>query len=300
MAAPTVSIIIATYNRSNVLRHTLESVRRNTFTDWECWVVGDCCSDDTAEVVAAFADPRLHFVNLSTRYGEQSGPNNAGLAYTSGRYLAWLNHDDLWLSDHLAQAVAELEHSGADLVFTPVMVLEPDGQRRLLAASHDGAYHPHLVVPASAWVLRRELVAEIGGWRMAHELYNMPSQEWIGRVAKAGKQMRMLALPTLMAAYSAKRPGCYRRRDEAEQAELLRRMAVEPDFRERELFAIACGLDQLEHGDRPWLLWVRLLRALFRRVSLLCGIHPHALRSALRYRRRGRMIEHFKKIRESE
>jgi len=55
---PTVSIIIATYNRSRVLRHAIESVRNSRFADWELIVVGDACTDDTAACVAAFGDPR--------------------------------------------------------------------------------------------------------------------------------------------------------------------------------------------------------------------------------------------------
>src|SRR5262249_28181342 len=116
--SPLVSIITATYNRSNVLQYTIASVLRATFADWELLVVGDACTDDTEEVVSAFHDPRIRFFNLAQNVGEQSGPNNAGCQYARGSYIAYLNHDDLWLPGHLATALTGLEATEADLVFT--------------------------------------------------------------------------------------------------------------------------------------------------------------------------------------
>ena len=97
---------------ANVLRLAIESVRWQTFSDWELWVIGDACTDDTAEVVASFADPRIHFFNLPANVGEQSGPNNEGFRRTRGRCVAYLNHDDLWFPDHLAGLTRFIDETG--------------------------------------------------------------------------------------------------------------------------------------------------------------------------------------------
>lgn len=110
---PLVSIVLATFNRGTVLAHAIESVRRSTLDDWELIVVGDCCTDDTAAVVASFGDARITFVNLARNVGEQSGPNNEGVRLARGRFLAFLNHDDLYFPDHLTEALAHLERTGA-------------------------------------------------------------------------------------------------------------------------------------------------------------------------------------------
>jgi glycosyltransferase involved in cell wall biosynthesis len=115
--APEVSVIMAAYNRSNVLRYAIESVRRQTRADWELLVVDDAGTDDTADVVAAFQDARISFTSLPGNVGEQSGPNNEGLRRARGRYIAFLNQDDLWLPHHLDTLIGEIEASGADLVF---------------------------------------------------------------------------------------------------------------------------------------------------------------------------------------
>src|SRR5262245_25925832 len=106
---PKVSIITATYNRSNVLRYAITRVLGQTCTDWEWLIVGDGCTDDTAAVVGRVGDERIRFTNLPKNHGEQSAPNNAGVALAAGTYIAFLNHDDLWFSDHLSTLVAAIE-----------------------------------------------------------------------------------------------------------------------------------------------------------------------------------------------
>src|SRR5579862_4006212 len=129
---PTVSIVVATYNRSNVLALAIESARAQTVEDWEMVVVGDACTDDTAEVVHSFKDTRIRFVNLSENWGEQSRPNNEGEARSQGRYVSFLNHDDLWFPDHLERTLAALEAGDAGMVFSVVGLVEPGGAIDLL------------------------------------------------------------------------------------------------------------------------------------------------------------------------
>ena len=78
--APRVTAIIATYNWSSVLRYSVGSVLRQTFTDFELLVVGDGCTDDSAEVVAAMDDPRVRWINLPANTRHQSGPEQRGAA----------------------------------------------------------------------------------------------------------------------------------------------------------------------------------------------------------------------------
>src|SRR5208283_2851249 len=152
VATPVVSVILQTFNRSNILEYAIGSVLAQTFTDWELLVMGDGCTDDSAEVVARFTDPRVRFVNLPERVGDQSGPSNAGVRRARGRYVAYLNHDDIWLSDHLEKTVAALEDSDADLVFTVQFEADPDGRVRINACYPDGVFDPLVHPNASAWV----------------------------------------------------------------------------------------------------------------------------------------------------
>ena len=192
--APTISVIIPTYNRSQTLRHAIQSVCNSSLTDWELIVVGDACTDDTAQCVSSFNNPRIRFVNLASRCGDQSGPNNHGIALSRGRYLAFLNHDDFYLPDHLAACVAELESSGADLVWVPCAVAHPKaapvGERpfsfALQGVPATSEYSPMATYFASSWVLRRDLADRVGAWRSPDRIYIVPSQDWLFRAWRSG------------------------------------------------------------------------------------------------------------------
>src|SRR4029453_18799999 len=98
---PSVSVIIAAYNWSSVLRCAIASVLRQTFTDFELWVVGDACTDDSEAVARSFGDPRVHWHNLERNSGSQWAPNNAGAVRARGEYIAYLGQDALWDPRHL-------------------------------------------------------------------------------------------------------------------------------------------------------------------------------------------------------
>lgn len=138
MNPPLVSVITATYNRSHVLRYAIASLIRSGFSGWEQIVIGDACTDDTGEVVAAFNDPRICFINLSENTGEQSGPNNEGCRLARGRYIAFLNHDDLWFPGHLQTLIEWIERENADLVYARGISVLSEGDRRLLGVSPNG------------------------------------------------------------------------------------------------------------------------------------------------------------------
>lgn len=168
---PLVSVVIATYNRSNVLRHAIRSVFNSTLSEWELIVVGDHCTDDTEAVVGEFDDPRVRFVNLAENSGEQAVPNNTGIAMANGRYIAFLNHDDLFFPDHLATSIDWLETKKADLVWGPYAIAMPEstarveqGNRRFEIAGvpRTDGYDPLTFVLASAWVMRRDLAERVG------------------------------------------------------------------------------------------------------------------------------------------
>lgn len=299
---PSVSVVMATYNRSNVLRYALETVRWQSVRDWECLVVGDACTDDTAEVVASFEDPRIRFSNLAVNVGEQSGPNNEGCRLARGRFIAFLNHDDFWFPEHLEVALRALEETGADMVFTLSDIVKPGAGRfkphRLMNCAPSLRYDPRINVPASTWVMRRETMEAAGPWKFYRECYLVPSQDWVFRAWKAGKDMRLVPELTVIELPSGKRPDCYRNREDAEHAAVFDRMRVDPRFRERELTDIAMGY-RMHWFDlqSPRYLLRQAVRSLFDKLLLRAKIHPSSIRTWWRDGRKGAIIDRLRRNR---
>jgi glycosyltransferase involved in cell wall biosynthesis len=301
--APRVSVIVATYNRSRVLACAIESVRRSTVADWELIVVGDHCTDDTAEVVASFDDPRLRYVNLPRNVGEQSGPNNEAMRLARGRYIAYLNHDDTYFPEHLASAIAACEQTGADLVWVPLLVALPSSERELAAGRWrfrvsgvppGDAYDPCVFVFASAWLLTREFAARVGPWRSARETFVTPSQDWLFRAWQLGGRLRFCPSATVLALPAGARGGSYADGRSPEHEYFAGQMRTNPRFRDTALEIAAIAAEQEANRYRLGRRWLEGLRALlFRPVSAVTsslGIHPLAPYFALRYGRRGNLV----------
>ena len=262
LASPTVSVVMATYNRSELLPYSIGSVMRQSFPDWELIVVGDACTDDTAQVVGnlAAADPRIRFVNRTPRCGEQAGPNNHGVELARGRYIAFLNHDDLWLANHLEGSVESIERLGADLVFPLPLNINRRGAPGLYRVDPDGLYHPWTFVPASYWLMRREMAADVGPWRFSNEIWGInTSQDFLYRAEKAGKRMMLDRRVSCLVFSSGDRPNSYKLRDSSELAVWFKRICDETELVQELL--IAMSIDEHNYEPRFWREIGRQLRA---------------------------------------
>ena len=230
MACPAISVVIATYNRSRVLAYAIESVLRQTFTDWELIVVGDACTDDTAEIVARYveADPRVRFVNLERNWGEQSVPNNVGRSLARAPLIAYLSHDDFWLPHHLKACSEALAATGADLVLGTAANISFEGGRIAFDSLHvllqgmgeGNRWSPSdldaSVVAASCWLIRRDVLDRVGGWRMSQEERAEPSQALLFRLWRRGFRIHTLNDLTLVIISAGHRPASYLQRESPE------------------------------------------------------------------------------------
>ena len=294
---PTVSIIMATYNRSEVLRLAIRSVIAQTYADWELIVVGDACADDTAEVVAAVGDPRVRFFNRTTNFGEQSGPNNDGLSLSSGRLIAYLNHDDLWFPDHLESLMTFLSDSRADLAYSLPLSIDRNGLAYCGLTNEEARYDPTFFVPASLWLARRSLIEELQGWRPAWQIdARAPSQDLLFRAWSRGRRLLCMKKFTALVLASGGRAGCYRTHDDSQHRALFEKLS-QPGFRESLATSIAERLTRShEHlanvmDGRSW------FDRICDRVLTRLGRNPDATRNRLARRRRGWWINYLRQFR---
>ena len=107
-STPTVSVVIPTHNRSDLLPRAIRSVFAQTFQDWEVIVVDDGSTDDTAAVVRSFRDERVRYVKLERNSGP-SRARNVGIDGARGRYLAFLDSDDEYLPHKLETQLRQFQ-----------------------------------------------------------------------------------------------------------------------------------------------------------------------------------------------
>lgn len=232
-AAPRVTAIMATYNWSSVLPFSIASALEQSFGDFELLVVGDGCTDDSADVVQRVADGRVRWIALARNHGHQSAANNEGLRQARGELIAYLGHDDLWLPHHLALLVAAIDR-GADLAYGIARVIAPS------APAIDGAhavpdFGPRSSLPPSAVVHTRALAEVAGGWRDHRETGCEPDGELWQRFHAAGARIEAVPRLTAVKFPAAVRPDVYRSRPCHEQAEWLARIRGDEDFEAVEL-----------------------------------------------------------------
>lgn len=296
MDSPAVSIVVAAYNRSNVLRLAIASAVAQTFTDWEMLVVGDACTDDSEQVVKGIGDPRIEWENLPVNLGDQSGPNNHGVARARGRCIAFLNQDDLWFADHLECSLRTLEAApGVGGVFSPVGFVDPADGTLSFAPSWTGRYEPtRVIAPATGWVLHRDTIDRVGPWRARHECFEAPSRDWMTRAVRQGVTFAQVPHLTVLALPSGARPESYRNRDDTEQRQLWKRMQADPEMREALLAETALSASAELIRPRPL---GHAKQAVKDTVVMAFGRRWIPAKTALRYRRKGGLVDDLRRIR---
>lgn len=140
IGAPTVSVCICTYNRRAFIRETIASVLRQTFRDFEIVVVDDASTDGTAEDVAAFGGA-VRLVRRARNSGTADVPRYEAVRHARGRYVAFLDSDDLWDEPKLARQVEFMEaHPGIALSHHYVRIVDARGT--VAGIRHEGRLPP--------------------------------------------------------------------------------------------------------------------------------------------------------------
>ncbi len=139
-AMPLVSVVMPCYNGSRFIGEAVDSVRKQTIQDWELLIVDNASTDDSVAVVSALAeeDPRIIPLSCATR-GAGSA-RNAGITYARGRYIAFLDCDDLWSPIKLERQLSIMKETGAVFCWSSYSVIDSSGltiRRQLATESID-------------------------------------------------------------------------------------------------------------------------------------------------------------------
>lgn len=191
---PLVTVVIPTYNHAHFLREALQSVCAQSFFEWEVVVVNNYSEDDTVAVVESFADPRIRLENFKNN-GVIAASRNRGIDLARGRYVAFLDSDDLWYPDKLLRCVPHLDQ-GADLVCHGLRYVgRRDGdmycgpQRR---ATFDALLDEGNCITPSATVVRKDILESVGAFSEDPAIVTSEDYHLWLKLAKAGTRMRFI------------------------------------------------------------------------------------------------------------
>ena len=112
-----VSIVMPNYNCGKYLRATVESVLAQTYTNWELIFVDDCSTDDSLEIIESFSDGRIRVLQNEKNSGAAISRNYA-LREARGKWIAFLDSDDLWEPLKLEEQLAYMVDNGYDFTYT--------------------------------------------------------------------------------------------------------------------------------------------------------------------------------------
>lgn len=121
-----VSIIMPSYNTAPYIVETIQSVLNQTYKNWELLIVDDHSIDDTEEILSTFTDPRIRYFKNEKNSGAAVSRNRA-LREAKGRWIAFLDSDDLWMPEKLEKQISFMESNGYSFSYTNYKEMDVDG-----------------------------------------------------------------------------------------------------------------------------------------------------------------------------
>ena len=172
MSSPTVSVIMPVFNRLEFLGAAVESVFRQSFTDWELIIADDGSDDVTKDYLKELRPPRVKVLWLA-HTGNPAAVRNAALREASGEFVAFLDSDDEWLPHKLTLQIEMLRKQPHRLwCYSPVAHMDKDGnaaprEPRARRPARSGAVFEQIArweaaIPMPTVIAQRQLVEHVG------------------------------------------------------------------------------------------------------------------------------------------
>ena len=189
-----VSIIIRTYNRGYCVEWSIKSALYQSYRDLEVLIIDDGSTDNTAEVVAQFDDPRIRYVYLPHN-GNVAELANIGLHMSTGDYIAFLDSDDMYLSGFVETLMDAMRVDGTEVAFSWI------GSHRNELATYEAMLAKGNGFQGGAFIASRRAYDIIGD-------YDTDTGAWIDDdiTWRFARVFRVTLVPEVLELMSGKRP----------------------------------------------------------------------------------------------
>lgn len=127
---PLVSVITPLYNSEKFIEETIKSVLDQTYTNWEMIIIDDCSEDRSVEIVEKYQqkENRIKLLKNKENLGVAES-RNEGIKYAKGKYIAFLDSDDLWKKDKLKKQIFFMEENKYNFSYTKFEKIDEKGRR---------------------------------------------------------------------------------------------------------------------------------------------------------------------------
>lgn len=125
---PLVSVVIPVYNAENTIAETIESVIKQTFTDFELVIINDGSTDNSSGILYSFTDKRIRIIDIEN--SGASSARNLGIDNTCGKYISFIDSDDLWEESKIEKQLNALQiNKDCEVVYSWTMYIDENGDK---------------------------------------------------------------------------------------------------------------------------------------------------------------------------
>lgn len=123
------SVVMPAYNSEKYIAEAIESVIKQTYKNWELIIVNDASQDATEKIIKTYQekDKRIKLISLTNNQGVANARNTA-IQNSEGRYIAFLDADDIWQKNKLQKQIQILNNSNTDISYTTYLMIDEAGQ----------------------------------------------------------------------------------------------------------------------------------------------------------------------------
>ncbi|MBC7981514.1 glycosyltransferase [Candidatus Parcubacteria bacterium] len=193
------------YNAEKNIAEAIDSVIQQTYADWELIVVDDGSTDLTAEIVKSYvkSDCRIRYIYQTNK--RLGAARNTGLRAAKGKWLAFLDSDDLWLPDKLLAQTTQIGLTDVDVLFTTGYILHDNTGLLEPYETLTGTFDPgclyrllfeHNRIPVLSVIYKKELLDRVGYQDESLKVYGCEDWDYWLRCCIAGAKFVGMKLPT--------------------------------------------------------------------------------------------------------
>lgn len=254
---PLVSVVIPTFNQAGFLDEALRSVTGQTFQNWEAIVLNNFSTDNTVSIVEQIRDPRIRILDFANG-GVIAKSRNKGIQLSAGKYVAFLDSDDVWEPNKLARSI-ELLEKGSDLVCHAERWFGGGMRDRVVKYGPESRadYTSLLVegncISTSTVVMRRETLVSLGGFSERKDFVTTEDYDLWLRTSRSGFRV----------SFTDEVLGSFRRHTSSASSSTLRHLAAELAVLENHFQSVDTNL-RMQYRRRKGLAYYTAARAFTR------------------------------------